>query len=436
MQKKKKAKGIITPELRKEIKEKIEQMRTWEDMRILWHSVAPYIGSGYGKVTKYTLAGLLNKGFVALCSAYYGIQPGGVVNYKGIYVLPVVKESMDKLGFKTAAEHYKRFQCDLGIFHADFWVSYKFAKLIPNSLCYSPIDHENYPEKWLNVLRAYKWVAVPSKHAQQELKKSGIEAEFVPHGVDTKVYRPLDKTSSRKAFTLEKDKFIIGIVAANNDDEPRKGWDGMFQAIKIFLDNNPDAKKDVEVVIHTDPENERGRNLIELSKQIGVHDKIIWNDRYTSSVIGLPETGMARLYNCFDVFLMLSRREGFCLPVLEAQACGVPCIVNGFSALIERVNYGKCGWLIPPRALVYSPLNAISSIPDPEKAADALEEAYNKDSKRKYFSKRSLEYARRQTWEIALEKHWLPLLERIGEELPHLSSKRFKTLKERKIAGN
>lgn len=436
MKKRRRVKEVLTRELKQEIKEKIEEERTWRDMRILWHSVSPHIFSGYGKVTKYTLAGLLNRGFVAFCSAYYGVQAGGIVDYKGIYVLPVVKHSLDKLGFKTVAEHYKRFQCDLGVFHADFWVSYKFPKLIPNSLVYSPIDQEHYPEKWLDILRAYKWVAVPSKHGQKELKKSGIEATFIPHGVDTKVYRPLDKSSCRKAFTLEKDKFIIGIVAANNDDEPRKGWDSMFQAIKIFLDNNPDAKKDVEVVIHSDPENEKGRNLIELSKQVGIHDKIIWNDRYVSSVIGLPESAMARLYNCFDVFLMLSRREGFCLPVLEAQACGVPCIVNGFSALIERVNNGKCGWLVPPRAYVYSPLNAITSIPDPEKGADALEEAYNKDSKRKYFAKRGLEYARKQTWDIAIDKYWLPFLERIGEEIPHLSSKRFKSLEERKIAGN
>ena len=143
----------------------------------------------------------------------------------------------------------------------------------------------------------------------------------------------------------------------------------------------------------------------------------IWNDRYTAALLSLPDLAMAKLYNTFDVFLLLSRREGFCLPVLDAQACGVPCILNDFSALTERNDYGKCGWLVKPAALVYSPLNAITSIPDPHKAADALTEAYNDSSKRELYSKRSLLYAKRQTWDIAIDKYFMPLLERIGEEV-------------------
>jgi len=388
--------------------------------------------SGYGTVTRYFMMGLLNRGLTGFVSAYYGIQPGGMINWKGLYTLPVKKSGSDQIGFGSAFEHYKRFQCDLGVFHADFWVSYPFAKKIPYSLCYSPLDHENYPDKWLEILRTYKWVACPSLHAQAELKKSGIESAFVPHGVNIQVYHPLDKTLSRKAFTLEPEKFIIGIVAANNDEETRKAWDANFQAVKFFLEANPDAVKDTILFVHTDPYNERGRNLVELSKQIGVEKTIIWNDAYTASLLTLPEAAMAKLYNAFDVFLLLSRREGFCIPALEAQACGVPCILNAFSALIERNDYGRCGWLVPPAAKIYSPLNAITSIPDPQKAADAIAEAYNNESKRKLYAKRSLAFAKRQTWDIAIDKYMMPLLEQIGEEIPALTSKK----EAKKIAGN
>lgn len=418
--------------IKQEFDEEIKKERTWRDMRILWHSVAPYINSGYGTVTRYFMTGLLNRGFVGFVSAYYGMQPGGILNWKGIYVLPVKKRTTDQLGFESAKEHYKRFQCDLGIFHADFWVSLPFAKKIPHSLCYSPIDHEQYPERWLKVLRAYKWIAVPSMHAKNELAKSGIEAEYLPHGVNTQVYYPLDKSLSRKAFNLEQNNFIIGIVGANNDDETRKAWDANFLAFKFFLDNNPDAKKDTLLVAHTDPENDRGRNLIELAKHIGIEKNIIWNDRYMTSLLTLPESAMCRLYNSFDVFLLLSRREGFCLPALEAQACGVPCILNAFSAMIERNDNGRVGWLVPPAAKVYSPLNAITSIPDPYKGADAIAEAYNNESKRKMFAKKALDYAKTQTWDIAIDKYFIPLLEKIGEEIPQLTTRK----EARKIAGN
>jgi len=420
--------------LRKDIADKIAKEVTWRDMRIMWLSVAPFINSGYGTVTRYFLTGLLNRGFTSFCSAYYGIQPGGMINWKGIYVLPVEKSDFDKIGFLTTYEHYKRFQCDLGVFHSDFWISLQFAKRIPYSLCYSPIDHENYPEKWLTVLRNYKWVAVPSMHAQKELAKNEIKSTFVPHGVNTKIYQPMNKERCRQSFTLEKDKFIVGVVAANNDDETRKGWDATFQAYKYFLDANPDAKKDSILFVHTNPENPKGRNLLELSRQIGIHENVIWNDRYTTSVISLPEEAMARLYNCFDTFLLMSRREGFCIPVLEAQACGVPCILNDFSALTERNDYGKCGWLTKPSTYTYSGLNALNSIPDPYKGADALTEAYNNESKRKMFAKRSLAYARKQTWDIALDKYLLPLLEEIGQSIPRTNPKAVTELK--KIASS
>jgi len=429
---KKKKKPVDIKQAIKAAEEAISKAVSWRDMRILWHSVSPHLMSGYGTVTRYVLTGLANRGFPVFASAYFGIQPPGILNYHGIYVLPVKKRQTDQLGFISVKQHYEKFQCDLGIFHADFWVSLGFAKRIKYSLCYSPVDHENYPEKWLNVFRAYKWIAVPSLHAQKELKKSGIEATYVPHGYNPKIYFPMDKEACRKLFTLDKDKFIVGIVAANNDDETRKGWGENFKAFKIFLDNNPDAKKDARLFVHSDYDNEKGRNLQELAKQIGVSEYIIWNDKYTASVIALPESGMAKLYNCFDVFLLLSRREGFCLPVLEAQACGVPAIVNGFSALPERVNYGKCGWVCKPAALVYSPLNAISSIADPYRGADALEEAYNNESKRKLFSKRGIQYAKKFTWELTIDKYWMPLLKEIGEEIPRTSSRK----KPKKIAGN
>jgi glycosyltransferase involved in cell wall biosynthesis len=427
---------MVTQEQEKKVQEELQKNinanLTWKDMRILWHSVAPYINSGYGTVTKHFMQGMLKNRMQGFVSAYFGIQPGGIVNWNGIYVLPVMKTPQDQLGFKTAAEHYRRFQCDLGIYHADFWPSLPFAKWIPFSLCYSPLDHENYPDKWLEILRTYKWTAVPSIHAQNELKKSQIPSFFLPHGVDTKVYFPQNREDCRKAFTIDKDKFVIGIVAANSDEEPRKGWDTMFSSIKIFFDNNPEARKNSLVFIHTDPEGEKGRNLPELTRQLGIDRNVIWNDRYVSTVVGLPETIMCRLYNCFDVFFLLSRREGFCIPALEAQACGVPCILNDFSALTERNDYGRCGWLTKPAAMVYSPLNAMTSIPDAYRGADALKEAYESPTKRTMYGKRSLAYAKRQTWEIALNKYYWPMLGEIAESIPRLSHN--KELK--KIAGS
>eukprot|EP00435_Cladocopium_sp_Y103_P072329 s140_g39.t3 len=50
---------------------------------------------------------------------------------------------------------------------------------------------------------------------------------------------------------------------------------------------------------------------------------------------------LRNLYSSSDVLLQLSRAEGFGLPVIEAQACGIPVIVNGATAMAENVVLGK-----------------------------------------------------------------------------------------------
>lgn len=77
--------GKLDPKLRKELedlerelsaKEQIRQ-KDWKDMRILWFSVAPYIKSGYGIVTKQFVSRLIQRGFTSMVAAYYGLAKGG-----------------------------------------------------------------------------------------------------------------------------------------------------------------------------------------------------------------------------------------------------------------------------------------------------------------------------------------------------------------------
>jgi len=403
-----------------------------KSLKILWYSVAPFIKSGYGKVTNYMCNGLLDRGYPVIVTCYFGIQKGGIIKQGDLFILPVAKRKGDPLGQRSVVEHHQKFGTDLVIVHSDFWAFQYLGRKIEETVVYSPVDHEDYPESKQEIFRSFSWVAVPSRHGRKELKKYRIDSFFVPHGVDTKIYKPMNKEACKKILNLDKDTFIAGIVAANSDEETRKAWSETFTGIKIFLDNNPDAK-DFKVFVHTDPFSAKGRDLLELATNIGVLKSIYFDDPY-NMLIGASEMTMAQMYNAFDVLLSTSRREGFCLPALEAQACKVPVIATKFSALIERLNNGACGWLVDPAVLVHSPINALTAIPDPYKIADALEEAYNKDGLRKKYAKKSLAYARRQTWDVAIDKYLVPMLESISEELP--SRRKGKSLEERKIAGN
>jgi glycosyltransferase involved in cell wall biosynthesis len=47
----------------------------------------------------------------------------------------------------------------------------------------------------------------------------------------------------------------------------------------------------------------------------------------------------------FDIFVLPTRAEGFCLPALETAALGIPSIVTGYSGITDIVNQDT-GWLI------------------------------------------------------------------------------------------
>lgn len=50
--------------------------------------------------------------------------------------------------------------------------------------------------------------------------------------------------------------------------------------------------------------------------------------------------GRHTLYRCADVFVSASRHEGFCLPLVEAMACGVPVIARDVGGMPEALGDG------------------------------------------------------------------------------------------------
>ena len=85
------------------------------------------------------------------------------------------------------------------------------------------------------------------------------------------------------------------------------------------------------------------------------------------------------LYRGAAVFVYPSRFEGFGIPVIEAMACGVPCVVSSHPSLDEA-----CGDA------------ALRADPDsPEEFAAAITRAL---AERETLVQRGLEHARRFSW--------------------------------------
>jgi len=397
---------------------KNENLKTQSKLRILWHSVAPWIASGYGKTTREICTRLPKHGFEVLISAYYGTEPGGVPPYQ----IPVLPSKNGSFGITSAAQYCKQFQVDLGILFTDWWAFSEFPKIIPKATLYSPMDLINYPEEILKFTREYYKIIGLCKWQQKCLSDVGIQADCIYHGVDTKLFKPINKQEARSRIGIKEDAaaeeaFIFGTVAANGDKEDRKGHTRSMKAMSYFLEQNPDVKN-IIWLYHTTPDNPNGLPLLSVAHKYGLDGVVRFMDPNLANVM-LTEQDLAVLMNCFDIHLLCSKREGFGMPILETQACGVPNICHNFSSMTELVE--GHGWLCKSLGtglnLETTPINGETAAPDVYDIAKCIEDAYFHPDKVEKYGEASREFALNFDWDNIVETYWVPLLENLAADI-------------------
>jgi glycosyltransferase involved in cell wall biosynthesis len=122
---------------------------------------------------------------------------------------------------------------------------------------------------------------------------------------------------------------------------------------------------------------------------------------------------MVKLYNCAEVLLGTTGGEGFFLPGLEAQACGVPIVVTDYASAPEICG---AGLTIPPSDYVI--LNSPGTryaLADIDKTAEALTKIANAD--REKLAKKARAFAERYDYTRILSDYWEPFLRDCEVEL-------------------
>lgn len=375
-------------------------------MRILYSSVGHWVPSGYGKVSKYIVFGLKEKGheiFEISNQLTYGW-----LNLDGI---TVGARFNDPFAQDIIPFYWMLFKPDVLLTLVDVWIYTALPHEIKEKrifwLPYTPVDAQ-LDETCEPVLKplevAYKIIAM-SKFGEGELKKFFDNVVYIPHGVDTDIFRPLYKAGCKKEIGIPEDYFVFGHVAANYST--RKDFPHLYKAFRIFLDQLPESeRKKVILYHHTTLSGQLGitYDILRLARKFG----ILKNFAYPTVDIRLrptTELELAKIYNSFDVYVTASRGEGFGLPVLEAQACGVPVIAPANSSHVELVEghgwliHKFSGWNIP----LHTPIQQIYPIVDEYALADAMRRAYEKEDERKKFGRLSEEFAKGYSWDKIID---------------------------------
>jgi glycosyltransferase involved in cell wall biosynthesis len=61
----------------------------------------------------------------------------------------------------------------------------------------------------------------------------------------------------------------------------------------------------------------------------------------------IPQQNLPRFYHIADIFISPSHVDGTSVSLLEALACGLPCLVSDIPANKEWISDGENGWLFP-----------------------------------------------------------------------------------------
>jgi glycosyltransferase involved in cell wall biosynthesis len=169
---------------------------------------------------------------------------------------------------------------------------------------------------------------------------------YVPHGIDSGVYKPILEDSEYWNNLQEESKRIRGensnkfVVMWNNRNIHRKHPGDVVLAYKhmcqLIDKNGGDAKNDCVLFMHTQPIDHNGTDLVALVGEICNDYPVLFDDKVVSSY------QLNVLYNNADVVLNMASNEGFGLGTAESICAGTPIVVNVTGGLQDQ-----CGFINP-----------------------------------------------------------------------------------------
>ena len=201
-----------------------------------------------------------------------------------------------------------------------------------------------------------------SKYVRDKLEEAGFRVRAVVyHGLVREAVEEASKmvpTARRHLRARYGDRVVLGVVSHSH---PRKGLELLKRAAEILAER----RRDFAVHVVANPEAER-----KLEGAPGVFVDAVFGSRSREEVLAF--------LGAIDFLVVPSMAEGFCLPLLEANAMGTPAVHCLYPPLTEisdaeanvafgyeRVEYVNTGEGVEYELHVY----------DPRELADAMERA-------------------------------------------------------------
>jgi glycosyltransferase involved in cell wall biosynthesis len=143
-----------------------------------------------------------------------------------------------------------------------------------------------------------------------------------PWGVDLDHFNPKTEHTPRNTFTL----------FCNRSWEPRYGVDVLAKAFVKVAASRPEASL---ILLGG---GSQGAAIRQILQNGGVFERVYFGGQ-------VSQTDLPNWYHRADLYISPSHVDGSSVSLMEALACGLPCLVSDIPANKEWVSEGKNGWL-------------------------------------------------------------------------------------------
>jgi len=183
-----------------------------------------------------------------------------------------------------------------------------------------PWEYGAVPEMWVDQINSnVDELWVPSKFVKRILVRSGVPEErvrVIPNGIDPDLFTPKGGRARPQAVRQFLFLFVGGVIR-------RKGIDLLLRAYRDAFEPGDDVTLLVTAL---------GSQAA--YQHNSLHEQVVsaaWNPTFPHVELltgELDDSTLANLYRGCDAFVLPYRAEGFCMPALEAMACGKPVITT------------------------------------------------------------------------------------------------------------
>ena len=181
-------------------------------------------------------------------------------------------------------------------------------------------------------------IVTPSRWLADCVAQSALMGDWpvtvIPNPIDTKIWRPVDKLLARQKLKLPPDAPILLFGALGGDEDPRKGFDLLRDALQQLRGRINGLKlKGLELIVFGQLASTQETSLGFPIRHSGfLHD----------------DERLRLLYSAADAVAVPSRLEAFGQTASEAHACGTPVVAFNTGGLADIVAHRQTGYLAAP----------------------------------------------------------------------------------------